>query len=74
MGRLVDLIVALVRADWGPIAVINVIGTVGVVLLVLNLPLDPDPTLRNFAPLGVLIGFLLICMTYVRVTDNERER
>lgn len=73
MERLADLVEALVQAGWRPIAVVNVIGTCGVILAVLKLPLDPDPTVRNLVPLIFLIGFLFACMTLIVVTASNRE-
>ena len=52
----------------------NVVGTCGVVLAVLRLPMDAEPTLRNYVPLAVLIGFVLVCMAFVAVTARERDR
>ena len=74
MDRLADLVKALARAGWRPISVVNVVATCGVVLAVLRLPLDPAPTVRNFVPLGVLVGFVLVCMAFIAFTADERHR
>ncbi len=73
MDPFVDLIIALARAGWRPISVVNVVVTCAAVLFVLRMPLDPDPTLRNFGPLVALLVFLLVCMTVIVVTADERE-
>ena len=74
MDRLADLVKALAQAGWPPIAAVNVVGTCGVVIAVLRLPMDAEPTLRNYVPLAVLIGFVLVCMAFVAVTARERDR
>lgn len=74
MDRLADLVKALAQAGWPPIAAVNVVGTCGVVLAVLRLPMDAEPTLRNYVPLAVLIGFVFVCMAFVAVTARERDR
>ena len=73
MDRLADLVKALAQAEWPPIAVVNVVGTCGVVIAVLRLPMDPDPALRNFVPLAVLIVFLLVCMAFIAFTDKREH-
>ena len=73
MDRLADLVKALAQAGWPPIAAVNIVGTCGVVIAVLRLPMDPDPTLRNFVPLAVLIGFLLVCMAFIVATDKRQH-
>lgn len=73
MDRLADLVKALAQAGWSPIAVVNVVGTCGVVLAVSRLPVDAEPTVWNLVPLAVLIGFVLVCMAFIAVTAGERD-
>lgn len=74
MDRLADPVKALAQAGWSPIAVANVIGTCGVVLVVLRLPVDAEPTARNLVPLALPIGFVLVCMAFIAASSGERDR
>ena len=72
LQALTDLVKALVLAGWRPISVVNVVGTCGVVFAVLKLPIDPNPRVENFAPVLVLVVFILVCMTFIVVTADDR--
>ncbi len=74
MERLAELIKVLVQAGWAPISVVNIIGTCGLILLVLRVSLDPRPTLGNLAPAILLVVFLIVCLAFIAKTSAGRER